>query len=141
MLKFNSRVPGLEWLSNFYPCVLVDKEGNDWGCVEKAYVAMKTMNPNERAMVLKCPDGKSARRLGKSVTLRPGWEEMKLDVMYRLVSTKFRQNPDLREKLLATREEELVEHAPWDRFWGDGGDGRGRNEMGKLLMRVREELR
>ena len=49
-------------------------------------------------------------------------------------------NPDLKEKLLATGNEELVEGNWWgDQYWGIC-DGIGKNKLGKLLMKVRKEL-
>ena len=35
----------------------------------------------------------------------------------------------------------IVEHTENDGYWGDGGDGSGKNMLGQILMRVREELR
>ena len=43
--------------------------------------------------------------------------------------------------LLDTGDRKLVEHMNWDSYWGDGGDGSGQNKLGKLLMKLREELR
>jgi ribA/ribD-fused uncharacterized protein len=57
------------------------------------------------------------------------------------VRAKFRQHDDIRKVLLATGETPLVEHTTNDRFWGDGGDGSGKNMLGKILMQVRGELR
>jgi predicted NAD-dependent protein-ADP-ribosyltransferase YbiA (DUF1768 family) len=54
---------------------------------------------------------------------------------------KFTQNPVLREKLIATGDAELIEHTKRDNVWGDGGDGSGKNELGKILMQVRDELK
>jgi N-glycosidase YbiA len=44
-------------------------------------------------------------------------------------------------RLLATGDADLIEHTENDDFWGDGGDGKGRNELGRILMAVREVLR
>lgn len=54
---------------------------------------------------------------------------------------KFQTHPELRELLLATGDEELVENAPGDYYWGCGKDGSGQNKLGYTLMRVRAELR
>jgi len=59
----------------------------------------------------------------------------------RLVLAKFTQHPELRELLLATGDAALVEHTENDAYWGDGGDGSGKNRLGEIPMRVREELR
>lgn len=73
--------------------------------------------------------------------MRPDWEEVKYDVMYEIVKAKFIQNPDLKEKLLSTGDEYLVEGNHWgDRTWGQV-NGVGKNWLGKILMKVREELK
>ena len=61
--------------------------------------------------------------------------------MHEAVLAKFTQHDDLRAALLATGEATIVEHTRKDRYWGDGGDGTGKNVLGQILMRVREELR
>jgi len=82
-----------------------------------------------------------AKRLGRRVRLRSDWEQVKYDVMLDVVRAKFNQHPDLAQKLLATGDEELVEGNDWgDTYWGVC-NGRGKNMLGKILMRVRAELR
>ena len=65
--------------------------------------------------------------------------------MYKALVAKFTQHEDLKEQLLETGEKILVEHTKKDNYWGDGGDGGndtvGKNMLGKLLVRVRNELR
>ena len=65
--------------------------------------------------------------------------------MYDALIAKFTQHEDLKEQLLATGNSLLVEHTKRDKYWGDGGDGGdgsiGKNMLGQLLVRVREELR
>ena len=84
-----------------------------------------------------------AARMGRSRKrpLRKDWESAKDAIMHEAVLAKFTQHDDLREILLNTGDAEIVEHTANDRYWGDGGDGRGKNMLGKILMRVREELR
>jgi ribA/ribD-fused uncharacterized protein len=83
----------------------------------------------------------AAKRKGRRVQLRPDWEEIKVEVMYNVVFFKFSQNPDLRDKLIATGDAELIEENNWrDRTWGTV-NGVGKNLLGKILMRVREELK
>ena len=72
---------------------------------------------------------------------REGWDSEKVAVMMSVVREKFRQHPDLAAMLLATGNELLVERNSWgDRFWGTDVDGEGENMLGKILMRVRDEL-
>lgn len=73
--------------------------------------------------------------------LRQDWEEVKDDIMREALRAKFTQHEDLKKILLETGDAELVEHTTNDNYWGDGGDGKGKNMLGKLLMELREELR
>jgi N-glycosidase YbiA len=57
------------------------------------------------------------------------------------VMAKFAQHEDLRVLLLSTGDAKLVEHTDNDDYWGDGGDGSGKNMLGRILMQVRESLR
>ena len=84
-----------------------------------------------------------AARMGRSRKrpLRRDWESVKDSLMHEAVLAKFSQHPELREILLGTGEAKLVEHTANDSYWGDGGDGTGKNMLGMILMRVREELR
>lgn len=86
-------------------------------------------------------DPSSAKRKGRSVQLRHDWEKVKDDIMYQVIKSKFEQNEDLRLKLLATEDHELIEGNTWnDTYWGVCR-GRGKNMLGKTLMRVRNEFR
>ncbi len=107
---------------------------------EAAFQAQKTLDLEER-MQFASINGRAAKIKGKKVKLRPDWEAVKDDIMYRVCLAKFSQNEDLKEKLLATGEEYLEEGNAWgDQYWG-AVDGVGQNRLGKILMRIREELR
>jgi ribA/ribD-fused uncharacterized protein len=84
-----------------------------------------------------------AARLGRSraIPIRSDWEQVKLHVMRVAVRQKFLSHLRLAELLLSTGNEELIEDAPRDAYWGCGQDGTGLNWLGKILMEVREELR
>jgi ribA/ribD-fused uncharacterized protein len=73
--------------------------------------------------------------------LRRDWESVKEQVMLEALRAKFTQHDDLKAILLGTGDAVLVEHTAKDSYWGDGGDGSGKNRLGQLLMRVRDELR
>ena len=66
---------------------------------------------------------------------------MKVSVMCEILRAKFTQNPDLMEKLSATKQALLVEGNDWqDTFWGfDFNLGYGKNMLGQLLMKIRAE--
>jgi ribA/ribD-fused uncharacterized protein len=61
--------------------------------------------------------------------------------MREAVRAKFTQHKELRAMLLSTGDAELIEHTANDNYWPDGGDGSGKNMLGKILMEIRAELR
>lgn len=126
------------FLSNFYyASVMLD--GIWYPTVENAYQAAKTLNNELRAQFRKCGPG-TAKKLGQTLQLQDGWEDIKLEIMEVLVRQKFKHT-DLATKLLATKDAELVEGNYWnDKFWGVCR-GEGLNHLGKILMKVRAELR
>ena len=86
---------------------------------------------------------REAKNLGQSrkVPLREDWEDVKVDVMRRAVTAKFTTHTDLQIALLSTGEQDLVENAPSDYFWGSGALGSGKNMLGQILMQTRQQLR
>jgi ribA/ribD-fused uncharacterized protein len=84
-----------------------------------------------------------AARMGRDrgKPMRADWEAVKDDIMREAVRAKFQQHTELREILLATGDARIVEHTQNDSYWGDGGDGSGKNMLGRILMEVREQLR
>ena len=68
-------------------------------------------------------------------------ERRSFDVMRQALLCKFETHADIRVILLATGDEEIIENAPHDYYWGCGTDGSGRNMLGHLLMQVRHILR
>lgn len=126
-----------EFLSNFYiaPFNYCDIT---FDCVEVAYQAAKC--PERLCEFIGKTPGQ-AKRHGRKVPLRADWEQEKYNVMYALVRAKFFQNPDIASMLVATGDAELVEGNYWhDTVWGVC-NGVGENHLGKILMRVRDELR
>lgn len=108
---------------------------------EHAYQYFKSMDIGYRNRILKCATPGEAKKLGKGIRLVPFWEHVKLGVMYFIVHEKFFQNPELARWLLDTKDEEIVEGNNWgDTTWGQVG-GKGQNHLGKILMKVRKELR
>lgn len=82
-----------------------------------------------------------AKRLGRKVTLRSDWNNVRIGIMHDIVLAKFCQNTDLCEQLIATGDCELIEGNYWgDRFWGVCS-GTGENHLGQILMQVRNELK
>ena len=125
------------FLSNFHVCHVVF-ENILFPSSEAAYMAAKTkdMGLRER-FVLTNP--KESKKLGRSIALRPNWDNLRLDVMFLIVYDKFYRNADIRQKLLKTGDKYLEETNHWkDMFYGvDYYSEIGENNLGKILMRVR----
>jgi ribA/ribD-fused uncharacterized protein len=107
---------------------------------EHYFQAMKTLEDDERLAIARAATPGQAKRIGRSVKLRPDWESIKLDVMETAVRIKF-TDPELAAKLIATGDEELIEGNWWnDTFWGVC-NGVGENHLGKILMKVRADIK
>ena len=129
-----------EFLSNFYPSPIYDNNGKEYPTVEHYFQAMKTLDSKKRELIRLAESPGKAKRIGRLVQLREDWEDRKLDIMEKALIQKF-QIPELREKLLATGDEELVEGNFWnDIYWGVCKEN-GENHLGKLLMSIREKIR
>ena len=127
------------FLSNFHPC-LIKYENLEYPSAEHLYVALKTTDESIREAIAGIPAAKDVKAFGMTIKLRPNWNDIRLSMMYIVVSEKFQQNKDLAEKLIATGDNELVEHNWWnDKYWGKHF-GEGENHLGRTLMEVREEL-
>ena len=129
-----------EFLSNFYSVPVNYKY--TYSSAEAAYQAQKSENTSDALEFTKYNPGK-AKRMGRKVELRSDWEEVKLEVMRDVVFAKFFQNPELAKRLLATGDSTLIEGNDWhDTFWGvDLETGEGQNNLGKILMEIRAELK
>jgi ribA/ribD-fused uncharacterized protein len=130
------------FLSNFYVHEM-EVDGDVYWTVEHAFQAMKTDDPDERRTVQMAATAAAAKHAGQRVTLRPDWDTKRFEVMERLVRLKF-NNRELQLLLLATDDRELIEgNTINDYTWGcvkRDGVWIGRNELGKILMRLRAEL-
>jgi ribA/ribD-fused uncharacterized protein len=128
-----------EWASNFHAHRIFYR-GHWYDTSEHAYQCEKTLVPEERKMIRNASTPGKAKRLARKIALRPDWDEVKLGAMLEIVTIKF-QDPELREKLLSTGDEELVEGNHWgDTFWGVC-NGVGENWLGRILMFIRDEIR
>lgn len=121
----------------------VQIDGETWPTSEHYFQARKFADPAHRDKIRSTASPMIAARLGRtrSVPIHGDWEQVKDDVMRRVVLEKFAQHPSLRDLLLATGDATIVEHTTNDSYWGDGGDGSGRNRLGAILMEVRAMLR
>ena len=130
-----------EFLCNFYKYPF-EYEGRTYPTSEHAFQAAKTLQEHEKDGVAGAFSPGLAKKLGRRVQLRPDWDLIKNDVMYDILKVKF-SNDFLKKKLLETGDMELIEGNTWgDTYWGvDLNSGIGQNHLGKLLMKLREELK
>ena len=127
--------------SNFalYP---IKVAGKIWPTSEHYFQAQKFLDKAYSENIRKAKSPMQAARLGRDrkQKLRKDWESVKVSVMYKALEAKFSQYDDLKELLLSTGDAKLVEHTVNDSYWGDGGNGKGKNMLGQLLMNLREKL-
>jgi len=125
------------YLSNFH---LADVyfEGIKYQSTEHAYQAAKTLDTSTRSILFLNVTAAQAKKNGKILTnIRTDWHHIKYDVMSVIVFDKFYRHPDLRADLLSTGRRHLEETNSWnDRFWGVC-NGKGDNNLGKILMGIR----
>lgn len=127
------------FLSNFYKVPILYK-GLWYKSSEAAYQAQKCLYKNQRKEFCNLESGK-AKRLGKKVKTRSDWEEVKISIMRDIIFTKFSMYEGLKQKLLDTENQRIIEGNTWgDTFWGVY-NGKGKNVLGKILMQVRVKLR
>ena len=129
------------FLSNFSDSEFVH-DGITWKTNEHFYQAMKSLDRNERIRIANLRTAGDTKKEGKKLSIRPDWEDVKIDVMRQGLRLKFdlETHPDLCRQLIETFPNMLVEGNWWgDTFWGIC-NGQGMNWLGILLMERREEL-
>ena len=137
-MKIDSFDGQYAFLSNFYDSPIT-YEGINYPTVEHAFQAAKSMDSSVRKTIANMDTPGKAKRAGRKVELRSDWETVKFDVMKELVTLKF-QIPELREKLKATGDAELIEgNTRKDTCWGVC-NGKGADNLGKILMEVRKTI-
>jgi ribA/ribD-fused uncharacterized protein len=127
--------------SNFAPFP-VRMDGKLWPTSEHYFQAQKFDEVEHRERIRQTKSPLIAARMGRDrkKPLRRDWESVKVAVMREVVRAKFSQHDDIRQVLLSTGDAKIVEHTENDSYWGDGGDGSGKNMLGRILMEIREEL-
>lgn len=150
--KFEGR---FRFLSNFYPCK-IEHKGIKYPSVEHFYVAMKVTEmqllngiyytaADFRELISKIPEPGDVKKIGQRIKIRKDWDDKKLEFMNWAVREKFKDET-LSEMILSTGDEDIIEGNWWhDRFWGvcicSKCSNTGDNNLGKILMTVREEIK
>lgn len=135
-----------DFLSNFYPSpIKLPTWHPAFGAVaptiEHAFQAAKTEDRGASLWIIEeAHTPGAAKKMGRKVSLRAGWNEARVGVMKNLVAIKFSPGTELAQKLLDTGDTELIEGNNWgDRFWGQV-NGEGENHLGLILMEIRSSL-
>ena len=143
ILFYNRGEPYYEF-TNFYEAV-VTIDGEDWLTTEHYFQAQKFVGTPLVGTIRMLERPREAfdksRDPRYSSWRRRDWEDVKEDVMYKALQAKFTQHEKLGRQLRETGERKLIEHSPYDSYWGDGGDGSGKNRLGILLMKLRREMK
>ncbi len=121
----------------------IQLDGKRWPTSEHYFQAQKFDDAAYQEKIRTANSPMLAARLGRDrkQKLRRDWESVKVEVMRTALLAKYTQHEELKALLLSTGEAKLVEHTVNDDYWGDGGDGTGKNMLGRLLMELRASLR
>ena len=124
----------------------IQLEGTVWSTVEHYYQAQKFVGTENEGLIITIQNAETpmeAATIGRDRTLklRCDWEQVKTQVMWQGVLTKFLTHTDIQKILLDTGDELIVEDSPIDYYWGCGREKTGQNHLGKILMKVRQEIR
>lgn len=129
-------------------------DGIKWKTSEHYFQAMKFAGSNQiitindkpylvfdHIMNQKGPMGAAKEGRRRDFKLRDDWEQIKDMAMYEAIYAKFSQNPSIKQVLMSTGTEHIIEDSPVDFYWGCGKDGSGKNMLGILLVKLREQFK
>ena len=123
----------------------VEWNGYLFASVEEAYQAASFMGSDEELVekIKKSHSADEAQRIAYANRdkRREDWDDVKISIMEELLRLKIEQNPYVKKKLLQTEDYMIVEDSPKDDFWGWGPNRNGQNNLGKLWMKLRGELK
>ena len=140
---YNREDPFYEF-TNFFVCPILIIDNNSWPTTEHYFQAQKFVGTPHCEFIRRLNTPRDsfeyARRPKVQTWIRADWGRVKEFVMLKALEEKFNQNEHLKDLLIRTGDKKLYEHTNNDRFWGDGGDRKGQNKLGMLLMQVRFEL-
>lgn len=129
---------------NNFSAHAIEIDGIVYPTAEHAYQAAKCTDPQGKAEVIAARSPLMTKQISNDKyksAKDPNWDDIKLGIMENILRIKLSQHPEVRESLLATGSEEIAEDSPVDYFWGRGKDGAGQNQLGKLWMRLRDEIK
>lgn len=128
--------------SNF-SAFAVEWDGELWMTSEHAYQAAKFSDPKIRQEIKEARSAHNVKIIGGKYKekQRNDWFDVNLKIMEEIVRAKLSQHEYIQEKLLASDDRELIEALPYDSYWGWGPNKDGENNLGKIWMKLRNELK
>ena len=140
-MAVNFFTPKFYVLDNF-SANAIDFEGKLYPTSEHAYQASKFTNTAHKEAIRQARSPKQAKQLA-NVTYKnardPNWTDKKVGVMEQILRAKLAQHEETAKALDDSGSEDIIEDSPTDYFWGEGADGSGHNQLGKLWMKLRAE--
>ena len=141
-------------LSNHHPASFL-QNGTLFNCVEQFYMYSMAEHAGDKYKAQAIMDTENPitqKQIAKGITLSKEWKNMSVNIMKTGLIAKFSQNEILKDFLLDTKETELIEASPYDKFWGiglsmdtpevfDKTKWKGKNMLGQLLQTVRNTLK
>ena len=141
-IKFYSVRGNYGEFSSFYGGASFVLKGKKWSTREHYFQAQKFPGTRYESEIRQAKGPMEAATQGrdKSKPLRKDWESVKFSIMKEAILAQCLQNKDFAKLLIDTGEAVLIEHTEKDAIWGDGGNGKGKNLLGKALMEIRDLL-
>lgn len=129
------------FLSNFYIAPMVIN-GITFKTNEHFFQSQKFKGKLQELYIVGLETPAETAKEGKrrDFPLRNDWELVKEEIMLQGLIEKFKQHPALMERLMETKGCTLRETSPYDSYWGTGRDMKGKNRLGYLLEKVRDEI-
>ena len=129
------------FLSNFFQFT-IQYEDEKYASAEHLFQSFKATNEENRKKIAKALTPALAKQYGNKIECRKDWDEVRIEMMEKAVRAKFK-SPHLKQMLIDTKDAILIEGNYWnDSFWGVNLEtGLGENHLGKILMKIREEIK
>ncbi len=120
----------------------VEWRGVVWMTSEHAYQAAKFEDSEIIEKVKQARSAYDAKTIARSNDDKKikNFTEIKIGIMEDILRAKLAQHNCVRDALIETGNREIVENSHRDAFWGRGPDWQGRNELGKVWMKLRSEI-
>ncbi len=130
------------YVFNNFSAHAVEFRGKLYPTSEHAYQAAKCTDPQGREAIRQARSPLEAKRLANETyraSKDPEWRNKKVQVVEEILRAKLAQHPEAQEALRKSGHEDIIEDSPTDYFWGEGADGSGKNTLGKIWMKLRDE--